>query len=59
MDMGSLRIDKRNDAYEQYYRLKYERMCEKQAEKLYDNYLKRVKNEFDQKSRNMMMNSKS
>lgn len=51
MEKSTLIPAKRTEAYEKYYKQKYERMCEKQAEGLYEDYLKRVKNQFDQKSR--------
>ena len=41
-----IKSQEQDKAYEQYYRVKFERMCKKQAVGMYKDYLTRVKSDF-------------
>jgi len=47
LEKGHLSEKDRESAYRQYYSVKFANMCEKQAEALYEDYLSRVRSEYD------------
>ena len=55
---GHLIEETKTDAYAQYYKVKFEHMCEKQAVDLYHDYLTRVKSEYEMKNKRMAKDTK-
>ncbi len=56
LENGQLIETKRSEAYEQYYKVKFERMCDKQAVDLYKDYLSKVKSEYELKKKKIFSN---
>lgn len=48
---GQLIEEKSNQAYEQYYRIKFKKMQQKRAKEIYENYLNRIKSEYEIKNK--------
>ena len=49
MEHGQLNEQRRVEAYEKYYKVKFQRMCEKKAITIYEDYRSRVKKDYEQK----------
>lgn len=53
---GQVKEHKQTEAYEQYYSVKFKRMCEKQAVGMYKDYLARVKSDYETKKQAIFSN---
>ena len=56
MDNGHLIESMRDEAYKQYYKVKFKNLCLKQADVLYEDYLSRVRSEYDNRKKKMVHN---
>ena len=55
-EKGTVREPRKEEIYRKYYEVKFRRMCEKNAVDLYQDYLTRVRSDYDQKNKNIFNN---